>query len=162
MSITAEVKTYWNRQSCGTDQTCAPKFLREYFDDVERFPPIARNWLNYRSPLQRSSEPEDNIKQPRSPTIPIAAMPASKTRISISRDRESHETLYDRSRNRGNISPGKRALSRDGNIIAGSPRSAGCANFHSPTGSPPKRQPTTRPHTRRQIAAVPCPAAMTG
>jgi SAM-dependent methyltransferase len=37
MNITADVKSYWNRQSCGTDQTSAPKFSREYFDDVERF-----------------------------------------------------------------------------------------------------------------------------
>lgn len=37
MSITSQVRAYWDRQSCGTDQTGAPKYSRQYFDEIERF-----------------------------------------------------------------------------------------------------------------------------
>ena len=35
-SLKAEVKAYWNRQSCETDQAHSPKFSREYFEEIER------------------------------------------------------------------------------------------------------------------------------
>ena len=35
MPITEQVHDYWNRASCGTDSTEAPKHSREYFDDIE-------------------------------------------------------------------------------------------------------------------------------
>lgn len=37
MSITDDVRKYWNRQSCGTDQTSAPKHSAAYFKDIERY-----------------------------------------------------------------------------------------------------------------------------
>jgi 2-polyprenyl-3-methyl-5-hydroxy-6-metoxy-1,4-benzoquinol methylase len=35
--LKAEVKAYWNRQSCETDHARAQKFSREYFEEIERF-----------------------------------------------------------------------------------------------------------------------------
>jgi ubiquinone/menaquinone biosynthesis C-methylase UbiE len=35
--LKAEVKAYWNRQSCETDHAHAQKFSREYFEEIERF-----------------------------------------------------------------------------------------------------------------------------
>jgi SAM-dependent methyltransferase len=35
--LKSEVKAYWNRQSCETDQARSDKFSHEYFEEVERF-----------------------------------------------------------------------------------------------------------------------------
>jgi ubiquinone/menaquinone biosynthesis C-methylase UbiE len=37
MTITQEVRAYWNRQSCGTDQTRTTKHTKRYFDEIEEF-----------------------------------------------------------------------------------------------------------------------------
>jgi SAM-dependent methyltransferase len=36
-ALKAEVKAYWNRASCETDQARSQKFSREYFEEIERF-----------------------------------------------------------------------------------------------------------------------------
>lgn len=36
-ALKAEVKAYWNRASCETDQASSQKFSREYFEEIERF-----------------------------------------------------------------------------------------------------------------------------
>jgi ubiquinone/menaquinone biosynthesis C-methylase UbiE len=36
-SLKTEVKAYWNRASCETDQARSEKFSREYFEEIERF-----------------------------------------------------------------------------------------------------------------------------
>jgi ubiquinone/menaquinone biosynthesis C-methylase UbiE len=37
MALFEDVREYWNRQSCGTGVTEAPKYSREYFDEIEEF-----------------------------------------------------------------------------------------------------------------------------
>lgn len=37
MTITDKVRDYWNKGSCGTDQTDAPKYSLAYFEEVEAF-----------------------------------------------------------------------------------------------------------------------------
>lgn len=37
MTITDRVRDYWNRQSCGTDQTSSSKYSRQYFEEIEIF-----------------------------------------------------------------------------------------------------------------------------
>ena len=34
--LKTEVKAYWNRQSCETDQARSQKFTREYFEEIEQ------------------------------------------------------------------------------------------------------------------------------
>src|SRR5438105_504483 len=35
-NLKTEVKAYWNRQSCDTEHARAPKFSREYFEQIEQ------------------------------------------------------------------------------------------------------------------------------
>src|SRR3982751_4869116 len=35
--LTAEVRDFWNQQSCDTQVAAAPKFSREYFEQIEAF-----------------------------------------------------------------------------------------------------------------------------
>jgi ubiquinone/menaquinone biosynthesis C-methylase UbiE len=35
--LKGQVRDFWNQQSCGTDASLAPKFSREYFEEIEAF-----------------------------------------------------------------------------------------------------------------------------
>src|SRR5215470_1887655 len=35
--LKSEVKTFWNRESCETNQAQSKKFSREYFEEIEQF-----------------------------------------------------------------------------------------------------------------------------
>ncbi len=37
MVLVEDVRDYWNRQTCGTGVTDAPKYSREYFEEIEEF-----------------------------------------------------------------------------------------------------------------------------
>ena len=36
-NLKSQVKTYWNKESCGTGVTSSDKFTRKYFDDIEEY-----------------------------------------------------------------------------------------------------------------------------